>query len=165
MCVTVKQSSVWYPDVPIFSVTGNRFFIFWSGTRGQMDFAQPVAMLLLSFQVPLHYCLSWTALSWPGDVVLRTLDSRGREFVLWPLLTTKQKKVYCWVQEWHFFKSVNIWQICKQERGSLVHFLRLLAVCWPGAQSAWDNHALSCNFAKYSPILFFSTCRPFLLYM
>ena len=33
-------------------------------------------------------------------------------------------------------KSVNIWQIYKQERGSLVHFLRLLAVCWPGAQSA-----------------------------
>ena len=33
-------------------------------------------------------------------------------------------------------KSVNIWQICKQERNSLVHFLRLLAVCWPGAQSA-----------------------------
>jgi len=23
-----------------------------------------------------------------------------------------------------------------------VHFLRLLAVCWPGAQSAWDKHAL-----------------------
>jgi len=27
-----------------------------------------------------------------------------------------------------------------------------LAVCWPGAQSAWDNHALVCNFAIYSPI-------------
>ena len=25
-------------------------------------------------------------------------------------------------------------------------------VFWPGAQSAWDNHALACNFAKYSPI-------------
>jgi len=33
-----------------------------------------------------------------------------------------------------------------------VHFLRPLAVCWPGAQSARDNHALACNFAKYSPI-------------
>ena len=33
-----------------------------------------------------------------------------------------------------------------------MHFLRLLAVCWPGAQTAWDNHALACNFAKYSPI-------------
>jgi len=30
--------------------------------------------------------------------------------------------------------SMNIWQSYKQERGSLVHFLRLLAVCWPGAQ-------------------------------
>jgi len=30
-------------------------------------------------------------------------------------------------------KSVNIWQSCRQERDCLVHFLRLLAVCWPGA--------------------------------
>ena len=55
------------------------------------------------------------------------------------------------------FKSVNIWQSYKQERDCLVHFLRLLAVCWPGAQSAPDNHAVACNFAKYSPIsIFFS---------
>jgi len=33
-------------------------------------------------------------------------------------------------------KSVNIWQSYKQKRDCLVHFLRLLAVCWPGAQSA-----------------------------
>jgi len=32
-----------------------------------------------------------------------------------------------------FFKSVNIWQSYKQERDWLVHFLRLLAVCWTGA--------------------------------
>jgi len=31
------------------------------------------------------------------------------------------------------------------------HFHILLAVCWPGRQSALDNHALACNFAKYSP--------------
>jgi len=38
------------------------------------------------------------------------------------------------------FKSVNIWQSYKQERDCLVHFLRLLAVRWPGAQSArWLN--------------------------
>jgi len=30
----------------------------------------------------------------------------------------------------------NLWQSYKQERDCLVHFLRLLAVCWPGAQSA-----------------------------
>jgi len=31
------------------------------------------------------------------------------------------------------------------------------AVFWPGVQSARDNHALACNFAKYSPILIFFT--------
>jgi len=50
------------------------------------------------------------------------------------------------------FKSVNIWQRYKQEQDCLVHFLRLLAVFWPGVQSARDNHALACSFAKYSPI-------------
>jgi len=32
--------------------------------------------------------------------------------------------------------SVNIWQSYKQKRDCLVDFLRLLAVCWPGTQSA-----------------------------
>jgi len=41
-------------------------------------------------------------------------------------------------------KSVIIWQ----ERDCLMHFLCLLAVCWPGVQSAQDNHVL----ANYSPI-------------
>jgi len=40
----------------------------------------------------------------------------------------------------------------KQERDCLVHFLRLLAACWSGVQSARDNHVLACNFGKYSPI-------------
>jgi len=54
-----------------------------------------------------------------------------------------------------FFKSVNIWilQSCKQERGCLVHFLRLLTVWWPGVQSARHNLSLACNFSKYSPVL------------
>jgi len=47
-------------------------------------------------------------------------------------------------------------KLYKQERGCLVHFLRLLAVWWPDAQSAQCNHVLACNFAKYSPIVFFS---------
>jgi len=38
------------------------------------------------------------------------------------------------------------------KRDRLVHFLRLLAVCWTGSQSARDNDALACNFAKYSPV-------------
>jgi len=51
-------------------------------------------------------------------------------------------------------KLVNIWQSYKQERDCLiVHFLRLLAACWPGTLSSSDNHALACNFAKYSPIV------------
>jgi len=33
-----------------------------------------------------------------------------------------------------FFKSVNIWQSYKQERGCFVHFPSLLAVRWPSAQ-------------------------------
>ena len=35
-------------------------------------------------------------------------------------------------------KNLNrrIWQSYKQKRDCLVHFLRLLAVCWPGVQSA-----------------------------
>ena len=36
----------------------------------------------------------------------------------------------------NFFKSVSIWQSYKQECDCLVHFLRLLAVCWPGTQNA-----------------------------
>jgi len=33
-------------------------------------------------------------------------------------------------------KPVNIWRNYKQKCDCLVHFLRLLAVCWPGAQSS-----------------------------
>jgi len=44
-------------------------------------------------------------------------------------------------------------------------FSRLLAVCWPSAQSARDNHVLACNLAKYSPILiFFSLAVPHFKY-
>jgi len=49
-------------------------------------------------------------------------------------------------------KSMSIWQSYKQKRDCFVHFLRPSAVCWPGTQSAQDNHALACNFAKHSPI-------------
>jgi len=48
----------------------------------------------------------------------------------------------------NFFKLVNIWQSYEQECDCLMHFLRLLAVCWPVAQSACDNHAFACNFTK-----------------
>ena len=48
--------------------------------------------------------------------------------------------------------SLIDWQSHKQKRDCLMHFLSLLAVCWAGAQSAWESHAVICNFAKYSPI-------------
>jgi len=38
------------------------------------------------------------------------------------------------LSEKFFFKFVNICQSYKQERGCLMHFLRLLAVWWPGAR-------------------------------
>ena len=86
------------------------------------------------------------------------------------LLIAKLRMVSCWVCEWKKLKSVNIWQSYKQDRDCLEHFLPLLAVCWPGAQSSWDNHSLACNFAKYSPILnFFFTLtlsnEPFLIWL
>jgi len=52
-------------------------------------------------------------------------------------------------------KSVNIWQSYKQERDCFVHFLRLLAVCWPSTRIARDNHVVPCNFDKYSPDFIF----------
>jgi len=36
-------------------------------------------------------------------------------------------------------KLVNTWQSYKQELDCFVHFLHLLAVCWPSAQRARDN--------------------------
>ena len=65
------------------------------------------------------------------------------------LLITNLRKIY---RVKFVSKSVNICQSYKQKRGCLVHFVRLSAVCWPGAQSARDNQAVACNFAKYSPI-------------
>jgi len=54
-----------------------------------------------------------------------------------------------------FFKSVNIWQSYKHERGCLVHFVRLTTTLLKDEESARDNNVLACNFAKYSPILHF----------
>jgi len=54
-----------------------------------------------------------------------------------------------------FFKSVNIWQSYKQEHGCLMHFARLAKTLLKDEESARDNHAFLCNFAKYSPILNF----------
>ena len=64
-------------------------------------------------------------------------------------------------------KSVHIWRSFKQERGCLVHFVRLATTLLKGEESARDGHVLACNFAKHSPILFFFADRlsnkPFLI--
>jgi len=54
-----------------------------------------------------------------------------------------------------FFKSVNIWQSYKQERGCLMHFARLANALLKDEESARDNHVFASNFAKYSPNLKF----------
>ena len=51
-----------------------------------------------------------------------------------------------------FFKSLNIWQSYKQERGCLMHFARLANTLLKDEESARDNHVLASNFAKYLPI-------------
>jgi len=54
-----------------------------------------------------------------------------------------------------------------QERGCLVHFLRLLAVWWPGAQSARTTTLLLVTLPNIHPVLIFFTDRlsnkPFLI--
>jgi len=45
-------------------------------------------------------------------------------------------------------KSVNIWQSYKQERGCLVHFVRLAITLLKDEESARDSHVLACNFAN-----------------
>jgi len=68
-----------------------------------------------------------------------------------------------------FFFTGRLPHYLVKEGGCLVDFYRLLAVWWPGAQSARDNHLIACNFAKYSLILFFFTDRltnkPFLIWL
>jgi len=51
-----------------------------------------------------------------------------------------------------FFKSVNIWQSYKQERGCLMHFARLANILLKDEESARDNHVFACNLAKCSLI-------------
>jgi len=48
----------------------------------------------------------------------------------------------------NFFKSVNIWQCYKQERGCLMHFARLANTLLKDEESAGDNHVLACLVSK-----------------
>jgi len=49
-------------------------------------------------------------------------------------------------------KSVNIWQSYNEDCGCLMHFAHIANTLLTGEESARDNHAVACNFAKYSPI-------------
>ena len=63
------------------------------------------------------------------------------------------------MREWKlFFKSVNIWQSYKQERGCLLlHFARLANTLLKDEESARDNNVFACNFAKiFTDFNFFS---------
>ena len=48
-------------------------------------------------------------------------------------------------------KSVNMWHSYGQKGrvDCVAHFLQLLAVWWPGAESARDNHVLACDFVNF----------------
>ena len=48
------------------------------------------------------------------------------------------------------------WQSCNQEPGCLVHFVRLLAVCWPSIQSAcsiWQFYTVSWYYTVPGPYI------------
>ena len=57
------------------------------------------------------------------------------------------------VSEKKSLKSLNIWQSYKQERDCLVHFLSLLAVCWPGAQV---HETIMSLWPRFWPTLYIS---------
>ena len=56
--------------------------------------------------------------------------------VLWVVNSQIKKGLLLSLSVNFLLKSANIWQSYKKERDCLVHFLRVLAVRWPGAQSA-----------------------------
>ena len=60
-------------------------------------------------------------------------------------------------------------QSYKQERGCLVHFVRLATTLLKDEKSARDNHhLLACNFAKYSDFLKITdrlSNKPFLIWL
>jgi len=45
-----------------------------------------------------------------------------------------------------------MWESYEQERGCLVHFVRLVTTLLKDVEYARNNHILACILAKYSPI-------------
>jgi len=53
----------------------------------------------------------------------------------------------------NFLKSVNIWHSCGQKVDlRRVFSSTAIAVWWPGAETARDNHLIACNFAEIPPV-------------
>jgi len=65
-------------------------------------------------------------------------------------------------------KSANVRQIYKQERGCRVHFLCLLVLSWPCAQSARDNHIFALTLPsihRFKKITDRLSNKPFLIWL
>jgi len=69
-------------------------------------------------------------------------------------IVDNQSKRFIAVCQWNFIGEY-LAQLRAIKVDCVMHFFRRLAVSWPGAQSARDNHLLASNLAKYSPILIF----------
>ena len=76
-------------------------------------------------------------------------------YLRWGGVANQIKKVFLLSVWLIFFKSVNIWQSYKQERGCLMHFAHLANTLLKDEESARDNHVLACNFAIHSLIIIF----------
>jgi len=129
----------------------NRFTIFFTG-RFLAKFA-----VKWKLNIPPHFAYVATL---PCETLMSAKQALNDKlqgnvaalFKVWWGFNKIKKGLLLRLREKKNLKSVIIWQTFKQKHDCLVHFLRLLAVCWPGAQSARDNHVLASNFAKYSQI-------------
>jgi len=75
-------------------------------------------------------------------------------FKMWWIVNNQIKENFIAESASEFFLNQWIFGTATgRKMDCVVHFLRLLAMWWPGAQSARDNHLADCNFAKYSLIL------------
>ena len=86
----------------------------------------------------------------PSNVVIN--DKLQRTIKVWWIVNNQIKNGLLLSPPVIFLNQWIFGTVTGKKLDCVVHFLRLLAVCWPGAQSARDNHALACSFVKYSPI-------------
>jgi len=153
---TYRRSTGWAPwdhtlvAIGLILSSLNRFSIFFTGFLGKFAVKSLLKIAPPCLHMLPHYL--WNINVWKQAIndklqnsvatYLRCVGVVNNQIKKGLLLSLSVKKI----------KSVNIWQSYKQERGCFVHFLRLLAACWPDAQTTRENHVLACNFVKYSPI-------------